>query len=174
MGIFWPLVFVQFLRYVYPATPERKKSWLFNFWNIASSLAPFIATIVGARVAYVIKMAPDSEVYYANTLKVVGPVPSGLNFLHSPSQKYSFADLIGDCKEILFQLKSLTCKVIPSPPPVFAAFIILLVAFVESYSVAHRMAVLKNELWFLNASQEMFAVGNAGFSRVIAILTVLT
>ena len=36
-----------------------------------------------------------------------------------------------------------------------------LVAFMESFSVAHRIASQKNELHFLNASQELFANGGS-------------
>lgn len=102
LGIFFPLFAIQVLRSMFPATPERKKFVLFNIWNIFSSLAPFAATIISAHVAWEIKNSPESEVYYANTLKVVGAVPPGLNFLHAPSSQYDFGGLIGDCKSKTF------------------------------------------------------------------------
>jgi MFS superfamily sulfate permease-like transporter len=40
---------------------------------------------------------------------------------------------------------------------------ISLVAFMESYSVAHRIATQRNELHILNASQELWALGVGNF-----------
>ena len=75
--------------------------------------------------------------FYANKLDIVGEVASGLNILRTPKMRHSFGEF-------------------------FAAVIPLtLISFMESYSVARRLAVLRNELHILNASQEMMANGLA-------------
>ena len=48
----------------------------------------------------------------------------------------------------------------------FKVIPLALVAFMESYSVAHRIASQKNELHFLNASQELFANGTSEYMHV--------
>jgi len=146
LALVFPLLLVQIIRNHYRPTPERKKNIYYNIWMILSSLLPFAAIIIGAHVAYVIKMNGDDlhtklnherPQYYANELKIVGTVPSGLSFLRSPKMNWDFAKLIGD--------------VLP----------LTLIAYMESYSVAQRIATQKNELHFLHASQELFANGVA-------------
>jgi MFS superfamily sulfate permease-like transporter len=75
--------------------------------------------------------------FYKQNLKTVGTVKSGINILRQPTLKYPFGDLLVD--------------VIP----------LTLIAFMESYSVARKMAAIRNELHILNASQELWAVGVA-------------
>mmetsp|Transcript_10919 Transcript_10919/g.15023 ORF Transcript_10919/g.15023 Transcript_10919/m.15023 type:complete len:416 (+) Transcript_10919:40-1287(+) len=125
LSIFFPLLLVQMIRNTYKPTPERKKSWLYNTWQILSSLLPFASIIIAAHVAFEIKTNSQQDKtkphydYYADTLKVVGTVQGGLNFFRAPRIKYNFLKLIGD--------------VIP----------LTLVSFMESYSVAHRISTQK-------------------------------
>jgi len=102
LSIFFPLLLVQMIRNTFKPTPERKKSWLFNTWQILSSLLPFASIIIAAHVAYEIKSNSQQNKklphydYYADTLKVVGKVQGGLNFFRAPRIKYNFLKLIGD------------------------------------------------------------------------------
>eukprot|EP01035_Chromulina_nebulosa_P028440 gene28440-37541_t len=149
-GLFLPLLFVQMIRNTFQPNPERQKSVLFNIWQIVSSLLPFAALIIGAHVAYDIKNNRDyplgsKDQYYQYNLKVLGSsIPSELNFFHSPNLRWNFPQLLID--------------VIP----------LALVAFMESYSVAHRISAQKNELHFLNPSQELFANGIANFMASVS------
>ena len=100
-GLFVPLVIVQMLRNSFQPTPERQKSVLFNVWQIASSLLPFAALIIGAHIAWDIKNIHDypygsQEQYYQYSLKVIGSIPSGLNFFHSPKLRWNFFQLLLD------------------------------------------------------------------------------
>jgi MFS superfamily sulfate permease-like transporter len=113
-------------------------------------MAPLIAIIIAGNIANRIKHSDHyNEVgyahkFYSQQLKIVGQVTQGTDFLQSPSLKWSFGKLIGD------------------------VFPVALIAFMESYSVAHRLATRRNELHLLNASQEMFANGMANFMASIS------
>lgn len=102
LSIFFPLLLVQMIRNTFKATPERKKSWLFNAWQIGSSLLPFASIIIAAHVAFKIKSTSQTDSkkphyeYYADQLKIVGEVPGGLNFFRAPKIKHDFLKLIGD------------------------------------------------------------------------------
>eukprot|EP01035_Chromulina_nebulosa_P020825 gene20825-26993_t len=148
-AIFLPLLLTQMLRNTFPNTPERAKSVLFNIWNIVSSLFSFGALVISAHIAWSYKNERDyskgsSDQYYQWSLKTVGTIPSGLNFFHAPNLKWNFGKLIID--------------VIP----------LALVSFMESYSVAHRISTQRNELHFLNASQELFGNGVANFMSAVS------
>ena len=100
-GLFLPLLFVQMLRNTFPPTPERQKSLLFNIWNITSSLLAFVALIISAHIAWDIKNNQDypngsQDKYYQYSLKVVGTIPSGLDFFHAPKLKWDFGKLLID------------------------------------------------------------------------------
>lgn len=100
-ALYFPLLFVQILRNSFPATPARMKSVWFNIWQITSSIMPFIALIIGTNTAWSIKNTIDyvpgsNEAYYQSTLKVVGAVPPGLNFFHSPKLRWNFGQLLLD------------------------------------------------------------------------------
>lgn len=108
-----------------------------------SSLGPFLAIIICARMAYLIKKNDhftDASFHYSHdydayTLKVVGNISPGLNFLRIPTFNHPMGKMLLDT--------------IP----------LTLVAFMESYSVARKIASQRDELHILNASQEMFANG---------------
>ena len=76
-------------------------------------------------------------------MKIVGVVTPGLHILRVPSMSWNFGKLLGD------------------------VFPLTLIAFMESYSVAHRIANQKNELHLLNASQELWAVGAANMMAAV-------
>lgn len=157
-GLWVPLAVVSMMRKRIRATPARKKSWCFFFWTLLSNIAPLIAIIVGAAVAYQLKkgtmrdwkfvqvsgsnewklIGGQHDDFYKIQLRVVGYVPPGLsNILRTPSMEYNFGTLLMDT--------------IP----------LTLIAYMESYSVARKMAAARSELNILNASQEMWALGAA-------------
>ena len=100
-------------------------------------MAPLIGIIITGNVAWKIKN--NNNNFHSNQLKTIGVVTGGLNFLSAPKFNYPFGKLIGD------------------------VFPLTIIAFMESYSVAHRLARRRNELHILHASQELFAVGVANF-----------
>ena len=73
--------------------------------------------------------------YYASKLKIVGFVEPGFSFLATPTLPVPFGDFFLQC------------------------FPVALILFMESYSVARKLAGERGELSFLNANQELFAVG---------------
>jgi len=145
LGLFFPLMIITLLRSWIKVTPERKRSLLFHIWNIGSALMPLVAIIIGAHVAWQIKHDDGYNnpkvlhSWYANKLSIIGIVTPGINFIRTPSMKWNFGKLLGD------------------------VFPTALIAFMESYSVAHRLATARNELHILNASQELWAVGVSNF-----------
>jgi len=156
-GLWIVLALINSMRKRFKATPERKKSICFKIWTTVSAIAPFFAIIIGAGIAAKIKQEDNEDTwnivwlgqkygladaganhnYYKYSLKVVGPVVSGLNILRTPTLKWPFGELLVD--------------VIP----------LTLIAFMESWAVARKMAVISNELHILNASQELWAIGLA-------------
>jgi len=98
--------------------------------------------LIGCRVAKDLILgadpdSTDSDDVYASKLDVLKEVPSGLDILHSPPLSFSMGTI--------FQ-KSIA---------------ITLIAYMESWSVARKLAELRGELPFLNASQDMWANGVA-------------
>lgn len=145
LGLFFPLMFITLFRAWVKVTPERKRNFWFHVWNIGSALMPLAAIIIGAHVAWQIKHDDGynnpniTHDWYSYKLSIIGVVTPGLNFIRAPSMKWNFGKLLGD------------------------VFPTALIAFMESYSVAHRLATARNELHILNASQELWAVGISNF-----------
>jgi SulP family sulfate permease len=142
-GLYIPLILIVIFKNNLKPTAERKKSLWYNAFTIGAALMPFVAIIIGAHVAWQIKHDDGyanphvPHVWYSSKLSIVGKVTPGLNFLKAPTFKWSFSKLIGD--------------VIP----------IALVAFMESYGVAQRIAHQNQEFHLLSASQELWAIGVA-------------
>jgi len=135
-GIFVPIVIINYFKAnVFKATATRKKRWSYWTFNILVSLLPFLALITATSITQVFIKKGDS--FDANTLNIVGLVPSGLNILRTPTLRQPFGPFFVDC--------------IP----------LALILFMESYSVARRIASQNNELYLLNASQELWANGVA-------------
>jgi SulP family sulfate permease len=142
-GLYIPLLLIVIFKNNLKATPERKKSLWYNAFTIGSALMPFVAIIIGAHVAWQIKHDDGynnpkiTHDWYSYKLSIVGKVQPGLDFLRAPSFKWPFLQLIGD--------------IIP----------IALVAYMESYGVAQRIAHQHQEFHLLSASQELWAIGVA-------------
>ena len=114
-------------------TPEMKKTRWFKAFTLFSSMLPLIAIIVSARVTYTIMSTNNS--HYAQTIKIVGSLQSGIDIIKLPAMSNPLGQLIID--------------VIP----------LTLIGFMESYSVSRKLATSRNELEQLDASQELFAIG---------------
>lgn len=141
---FCMLFFVLLKQYVFKPTPERKKTWAFTFWTLFVNLLPLVAIIVGAHLAWEIKHSDHyadptykHHHFYKKKLSIVGIVKPGLDVLRTPLFKWDFGKLLGD------------------------VFPTALVLFMESWSVAQRIATQNNQLHLLNASQELWAIGSA-------------
>jgi MFS superfamily sulfate permease-like transporter len=141
--LFVPLLIVLIIKQNVKATPERKKKVWYRVFNFFATMTPFMAIIIGAHIAWQIKSRDHynspthAHAYYAKQLKIVGIVTPGLNILRKPNILHPWGEFFAD--------------MIP----------LTLIAFMESYSVARRIAVQNNELHILNASQELWANGCA-------------
>eukprot|EP01041_Mallomonas_annulata_P005306 gene5306-10616_t len=100
-------------------------------------------TFVGASIAKHIITTANGDPY-ALSLKVVGNLPSGIDILRIPNYRLDWGTLFGD--------------VLP----------LTLISFMESYSVARRIATQRNELHILNTNQELFAIGLANMMCAVS------
>jgi len=136
-GIYIPLILTWALKQNVKSTPERKKTWWFRIFTYGTNILPLFAIIIGASVAQsIIDNAGDDDLY-AKNLKVIGNLPAGLDILKQSPYEFSWTTLLPD--------------MIP----------LTLISFMESYSVARRIATQRNELHILNANQELFSLGVA-------------
>jgi MFS superfamily sulfate permease-like transporter len=107
------------------------------------ALMPFVAIIIGAHVAWQIHhddgytQQSFDHSFYKASLKVVGEVKAGLDFIRIPNIRFPMGKFLADCVPLT------------------------LIAYMESYSVARRIAAQRNELHILSASQEMWGNGVA-------------
>lgn len=143
-ALYFPMIMLVILKQYIKPTPERKKSWVFLVWTMCVNLMPFAAIIIGAHVAYTLKQQNEgipvtSQSYYIYNLSIVHSVKPGLDFVRLPKFRWAFGTLLGD--------------VIPTA----------LIAFMESWGVAQRVAGINKQSSFLNASQEMWSIGCANF-----------
>jgi high affinity sulfate transporter 1 len=142
-GLYIPLMVIQIFKNSIPATAERKKQLWYRAFLVFNSLAPFFAIIIGAHIAWRLKESDHfhektvSHSWYKSQLKVIGQLTPGLHYIRVPKIRWPFAAFLGDC--------------IP----------LTMIAYMESYSVARRIAAQRNELHILNASQEMWGNGVA-------------
>jgi SulP family sulfate permease len=142
-GLYVPMMLINILKQNIKATPERKKTRWFKAFNTLTALMPFAAIIIGAHIAWQLKhddgyhRTLDSHSWYKSNLKTVGAIKPGLHFIRIPKLRFPMGKFLAD--------------VIP----------LTLIAYMESYSVARRIAAQRNELHILSASQEMWANGVA-------------
>eukprot|EP01099_Mayorella_cantabrigiensis_P005267 TRINITY_DN414_c0_g2_i1.p1 TRINITY_DN414_c0_g2~~TRINITY_DN414_c0_g2_i1.p1 ORF type:complete len:528 (-),score=105.36 TRINITY_DN414_c0_g2_i1:704-2287(-) len=141
-GLYIPLLLVVLLKTWIKTTPERKKNIFFRLWLFVSNLFPFFAILIGCRVAKDLILGAHPETHeeddlYASKIEILKDVPSGLDILRAPPLNFSMGEI--------FQ-KSIA---------------ITLIAYMESWSVARKLADIRGELPLLNASQEMWANGCA-------------
>lgn len=135
--IYVPLIINQSMKKRFKPTPERKAKLSYRIWIWVSNLQALIGVIIGALAARHIKVNADDDDWYAQNLKIVGDVPSGLDIMRSPSMSWDFGTLLPD--------------VLP----------LTLIAFMESYSIAKKTATMRGELHTLSASQELWAIGTS-------------
>jgi len=135
-GIYIPLIIFWFVKeYVLLPTPERKSRIWYKVYTYISAIMPLFAIIIGAQVAKDIILNAGTDPY-AKSLKVVGTITPGLNFINLPKYtRFPWNDMFAD--------------VLP----------LTLISFMESYSVGRKIAVIRNELHILNADQELWAIG---------------
>ena len=91
---------ILFIKQAITATPERKKRLSFKIWTLVSSLMPFVGLIIATNASWSIKTSPHpdpTDFFYADQLKVVGPVPPGLNILRIPKFRQDFGDFFAAC-----------------------------------------------------------------------------
>jgi SulP family sulfate permease len=136
-GLFIPLFAVAVFKSYYKPAPEVKKLYVYRIGIFIANILPLIAMIIGAKCAYDIQSNNLTD-YYARTLKTVGALNAGINdLIHVPVFDQPWGPLF--------------IEIIP----------IALIAFMESYSVARKIALERRELHLLNCNQELFAVGIA-------------
>lgn len=137
-AVYFPLMAITLLRYYIPLTKAQKNTWWFKLFNFLGAMAPLVAVIIAAHVTWRIKTSENMN-YNESSLSIVGHVPSGLDFIKAPVYNHDFGQVIQD------------------------VLAMTLIAYMESYSVARRLAIERNEVSILNASQEMWANSIANF-----------
>lgn len=143
-GLYVPLILNQTMKKRFKPTAARKSWWVYKVWIYCSNMSALIAVVVGGLVAMNIKRGASDDDFYANTLKIVGSVPPGLNIMRTPSMKWDFFTLLPD--------------VLP----------LTLIAFMESYSIAKKTATMTGTLGMLSPSQELFAVGTSNIMGALS------
>lgn len=143
------LIFFHILKMYIAAPAERKKTWWYFAFTSIINILPLIAIIVGANVAWQIKtqgrwVNSEEDKIYAQALKIVGTIPSGIDIIRIPSFQIDFGAYFAAC--------------IP----------LTLVLYMESYAVGRKIAAKRNELHILNASQEMWANGVANLLGTVS------
>jgi high affinity sulfate transporter 1 len=141
-GIYVPLILLWFFKRNWNPSAEVKKSNGYMAFNFFCSIATLIALIVAGHEAYLIHNFNDT--HHARALKVVGVVPPGLDIFHSRVFAHDFGQVIVD--------------VIP----------LTIISFMESYAVARKTSAIRGQLWILNASQELFALGVGNMLNSVA------
>lgn len=156
-GVYVPLILIQLFKERLKETPERKKTYWFNIFKLVTPLLAFAAIIISGHIVY--NLVQDPSLYPAATkgdlqfmsymqrnIAVVGKVKAGtgLDFGRIPTFRHPWGPFFIDVLPLTFVL------------------------FMESYSVARRIAAQRNQLHILNASQEMFANGIANLLGAVA------
>jgi SulP family sulfate permease len=140
IGLYVSLILVQRFKEV-ARTPANKNTLWFKSYVIFANLSSFIGIIIAGKVAYDIISANYSHGkftdYYASKLKIVGSVVPGLDIIRLPSFQYPWGQLFVDILPLTF------------------------ITFMESYSIAVKLAIENNELHMLSCDQELFAIGIA-------------
>jgi MFS superfamily sulfate permease-like transporter len=144
-GLYIPLLIIVILKNYFKPTPQRKKSMAYHIWQLTANIMPFIAIIIGAHLAWEVKHGDHynskakgvTHNFYANKLSIVGKVKPGLGFIQTPSFKWKFGTVLGSVIEVA------------------------LIAYMESWGVAQRIAKQNNEFHLLNANQELWSIGIA-------------
>jgi len=156
VGVYVPLILIQLLKERLKETPERKKSYWFNIFKLVTPLCAFISIIIAGNCVYKLvqdpALYPTTEnaiqfmTYMQNNIAVVKKVVAGtgLHFGRIPTFRHAWGEFFIDVLPLTFVL------------------------FMESYSVARRIAAQRNQLHILNASQEMFANGIANLLGSVA------
>ena len=187
-GVYIPLMLILLFKERLKETPERKKTVWFNLLKLANPVLAFVAIIIaGAAVrnlmqdpslytgdypesrltdappiykwsstsnslggtedakSYEFGYSTSWETYMQGNINIVGSVSQdGLNFGRIPTMRFPFGQFFIDVLPLTFVL------------------------FMESFSVARRLAAQRNQLHFLDASQEMFANGVANLLGAVA------
>jgi len=142
-AVYFPLMLITLVRNYIPLTKAQKSTWAFKIFNFCGALSPLIALIIAAHVVWQIKSKKVLN-FDESSLSIVGTVAAGLDFIKPVKYDFPFGrvakDVIG----------------------------ITLIAYMESYSVARRLAIERNEVGILSASQEMFANSMANFMSGIS------
>jgi len=142
IGIYFPLAALFFWRLYFKPSPEFKKSKLFALYNFLVITSILIATVIAAKVAYDIRST--NSTYHAQNLEIVGEVPAGLDIFRTPVFEQNFPSFFLD-------LLPLT-----------------IISYMESFSVARKIAAKKGTLSDLNPSQELLALGLGNICNMFA------
>ncbi|KAJ1433301.1 sulfate transporter family-domain-containing protein [Ochromonadaceae sp. CCMP2298] len=141
-GIYIPLAALFVWKLYFKPSPEFKKTKLYVVYNLLVVMSTLLAMVISAKVAFDIRS--ERTDYHAKNLPIVGEVPAGLNIFKMPVFEHSFSTFFGD--------------VLP----------LTIISFMESYSVAKKIAAQKNTLSDLNPSQELLALGLGNICNMFA------
>jgi len=142
VGLYVPLAALFFWKRWFKPTAEFKKTKLFALYNFMIVVSTLLAMVIAAKVAYDIRST--NQTHHAQHLNIVGDVPAGLDIFRAPNFKESFSTFF-------FDLLPLT-----------------IISYMESFSVARKIAAQKGTLSTLNPSQELVALGLGNMVNMFA------
>mmetsp|Transcript_1564 Transcript_1564/g.3670 ORF Transcript_1564/g.3670 Transcript_1564/m.3670 type:complete len:735 (+) Transcript_1564:211-2415(+) len=132
-GIYVPLACLFFWKLYFKPSAEFKRTVTFALYNFVVVTSTLLAMVISAKVAFDIRTT--NMTYHAQNLSIVGQVPAGLDIFRLPAFEQSFSTFFLD-------LLPLT-----------------IISYMESFSVARKIAASKGTLSDLNPSQELIALG---------------
>ena len=132
-GLYIPLICLWFFKRNWKPSEKTKKTALYQVFNYFTTITTLLCLIIAAHMAY--RIHNFNTTHHARALKVVGTVPPGLDIFRIPHFNQPMGQMFVD--------------VIP----------LTIISYMESFAVARKCAASKGQLSFLNASQELVALG---------------
>jgi len=136
-GLYIPLATLWVFNKLYKPSEEVKKSWKYKMYKCFYYVATLVGLCIAGRAAY--DILQTNTTHHAVKLEIVGDIHQGIDCSRSPSFHQPWGALFVDC--------------IP----------LVLISYMESYSVARKIASDKGQLGFLNPSQDLVALGVGNF-----------
>jgi len=139
-GVYVPLIILQVFKDNLKITDQLKNALWYRIFTVIHPVLSIVAICIAGRVTMELMQAPNlTKVSYngfmQHNINIVADVPSGLNFIRIP--------------EIRCDVGNMFLDVLP------ITFIILM----ESLAAGKNVAIQRNQLNFLNSSQELFSIG---------------
>ena len=139
-GVYIPLIILQVFKDNLKITDQLKNTLWYRIFIVIHPMMSIVAICIAGRVTMELMQAPNlTDVSYnefmQHNINIVADVPSGVSFIRVPEIRCDIGNMFFDVLPI--------------------TFIILM----ESIAIGKIVATQRNQLNFLNSSQDLFAVG---------------